>query len=70
MLNELKNKIDAYNFKSYKNTKISYGELFISADDFTGYNLIKEFGEITELIDLQIYDVEHLNDNIIKIKLK
>ncbi len=70
MLNILKNKLIAKNFKYYKNIKIAVDELLISADSFTGYEVIKEMTDITALIDLKIYKVEYLNDNHIRVKLK
>lgn len=69
MLNKLKNEIEAFGFSSYKNVEIVHDELFISADSFTGYELFEEMQSIIELIDLKIYKVEYLNDNIIKVKL-
>lgn len=70
MLNELKNEIEAQRFSSYTNIEVSSGELLISANDFTGYNLIKEMIIIFEMINTMLYHVEHLNNNIIKVKLK
>ena len=70
MLNKLKDELTVKNFRYYKNINIAFDELHISADGFTSYNLIEEMMTIVELVDLEIYIVEHLNDNCISIKLK
>lgn len=70
MLNKLKKKIESNNFESFTNVEIKYDELIISANQFIGYDSIKEQVEIDKLIDEDKYKVEYLNDNIIKIKLK
>jgi hypothetical protein len=70
MINELKNKLLKSNLKHYKNIELIYGELVISAGDFTGYELIQETMEIDRLIDKKLFKVQYLNNNIIKIKTR
>lgn len=70
MLNTLKKKIENNNFKNFTKLEIRYDELIISANEFAGYDSIKEQVEISKLIDEDKYKVKYLNDNIIKIKLK
>jgi hypothetical protein len=70
MLNELKNKLLQSNLNYYKNIEITHDELIISADDFTGYELIQETLLIDKLIDKKLFIVKHLNNNIIKVKNK
>ena len=70
MINELKNKLLKSNLKHCINIEIVHGELVISAGDFTGYELIQETMEIDKLIDKKLFKVQHLNNNIIKIKTK
>lgn len=70
MINELKNKLLKSNLKHYKNIEIIHDELVLSAGDFTGYELIQETMEIDKLIDKKLFKVQHLNNNIIKIKTK
>ena len=69
MLNKLKNKIESQNFINYKNIEIRYDKFIISADKFTGYLVIKEMVDISELIDTEIYRAEYLN-NVVKVKVK
>lgn len=70
MLNKLKKKIENNNFRNFTKVEIKYDELIVSANKFSGYNSIKEQVGITKLIDEDKYNVEYLNNNIIKIKLK
>jgi hypothetical protein len=70
MINELKNKLLKSNLKHYINIELTYGELVISAGDFTGYELIQETMEIDKLIDKKLFKVQYLNNNIIKVKRK
>lgn len=70
MLNNLKEKIETCGCNSYKNIEIIYDELIISANKYTGYLLIRDLVTISEIIDTDIYNVEYLNDNIIKVKVK
>lgn len=70
MINKLRNKLLSSNLKHYKKIEIVYGELVISADDFTGYELIEETVAIDNMIDKKLYKVKHLNDNIMIVKQK
>jgi hypothetical protein len=70
MINELKNKLLKSNLKHYINIELTYGELVMSAGDFTGYELIQETMEIDKLIDKKLFKVQYLNNNIIKIKTR
>jgi hypothetical protein len=70
MINELKKQLLKSNLKHYKSIAIIYGELVMSADNFTGYELIQETMEIDKLIDKKLFKVQYLNNNIIKIKTK
>lgn len=70
MLTKLKKIIKNNNFRNFTKTEIKYDELIVSADQFSGYDSIKEQEEIAKLIDENQYKIEYLNDNIIKIKLK
>lgn len=49
---------------------IKHDELIISADKFSGYSTIKEQAIISSMIDANIYAVQQLNGNVIKVKLK
>jgi hypothetical protein len=70
MLNKLKKTIENNGFKSFTNIEIKYDELIVSANQFSGYDSIREEAEIAKLVDEDKYKIEYLNDNIIKIKLK
>ena len=70
MLNKLKKKIENNNFTNFTNTAIKQDELTVSADKFAGYNTIEELVAISAMINENIYSVEYLNNNLIKIKIK
>lgn len=70
MLKRLKKKIEKNNFTDFTNLIIKHDELIVSADKFRGYNTIKEFIVLNTIIDTNIYSIEHLNNNSVKIRLK
>ena len=73
MLKQLKKKIIDAKFTCFKKSQISFGsfgELILSADCFSGYSMIKETVAIGELVNEEVYNIEYLNDNVIKIMLK
>ena len=55
MLNKI---IENNNFKNFTNVEIKYNELIISANDFKGYDSIKEQVEIAKLIDEEKYKIK------------